>query len=207
MPDSGSAPHEHQREGHDQPAPRDEGTVALVARASAGDPVATDALFRRCLPVLSRWARGRLPAHARDLKETQDLVQETLIDALRNLPGFEQRGEGALQAYLRQAVNNRIRDEIRRVNRRPAAVQLTDEHADSSASPLEQVVGLENLDRYEQALQRLRPSDRELIIARLEMQCSYDELAAACGKPSANAARVAVVRAIYRLAKELGHDA
>ena len=156
---------------------------------------------------MTRWARGRLPAHARDLKETQDLVQETLIDALRNLPGFEQRGEGALQAYLRQAVNNRIRDEIRRVKRRPVAVELVDRHADSAASPLEQVVGLENLGRYESALQRLRPADRELVIARLEMQCSYEELAACCGKPSANAARVAVIRAVYRLVEELGHDA
>jgi RNA polymerase sigma factor (sigma-70 family) len=205
MRDPGSARHE---DAADAARPRiappeQERTVELLERARTGDSSAIDALFRRCLPVLTRWARGRLPAHARDLKETQDLVQETLIDALRNLPRFEQRGDGALQAYLRQAVNNRIKDEIRRVRRRPTAVALVDQHADPAASPLEQVVGLENVERYESALQRLRSADRELVVARLEMQCSYEELAVYCSKPSANAARVAVIRAVYRLAKEL----
>ena len=38
--------------------------------------------------------------------------------------GFEHRHQGALQAYLRQAVINRIRDQVRRHARRPVAVEL-----------------------------------------------------------------------------------
>jgi RNA polymerase sigma factor (sigma-70 family) len=208
MPDPGrSQPDDAERQGQlAATIAAADHTISLIERAKAGDAAATDALARKCLPILTRWARGRLPAYARDLKETQDLVQESLVHALQNLGRFEPRGQGALQAYLRQAVANRIRDEIRRVKRRPAAVELIDQHADSGASPLEQVVGLENLRRYEAALQRLRPSDRELIIDRLEMQCTYEELAANAGKPSADAARVAVIRAVYRLVKELQHD-
>ena len=76
---------------------------------------------RRCAgPPLRRWASGRLPRWARDLSDTPDLVQETLFQTFRKINGFEHRGEGALQAYLRQAVMNRIRDEIRRLVERNA---------------------------------------------------------------------------------------
>src|SRR5665647_2670737 len=95
-------------------------TLTLLTRARAGDALALNDLFARYLPTLQRWATGRLPRWARDMAETQDLVQETLIQTFKKIDGFEHRGEGALQAYLRQAVMNRIRDELRRAGRRPA---------------------------------------------------------------------------------------
>ena len=54
-------------------------------------------------------------------------------------------------------------------------------------------------ERYEAALQELKPADREAIIARIELQQSYEEVAIALGKPSADSARMAVTRAIARL--------
>jgi hypothetical protein len=39
---------------------------------------------------------------------------------------FEPRGVGALQAYLRQAVLNRIRDELRRKGRKPQSIEMDD---------------------------------------------------------------------------------
>jgi RNA polymerase sigma-70 factor (ECF subfamily) len=65
------------------------------------------------------------------------------------------------------------------------------------------VIGAENMARYETALTRLRASDREAIIGRLEMQYSYEELATALDKPTPDAARVAVTRAMKRLAEEM----
>ena len=65
------------------------------------------------------------------------------------------------------------------------------------------VNGREALDRYEAALARLRPEDREAIVGRVEMDCSYEELAAALGKPTADAARKAARRALLRLAEEM----
>ena len=58
---------------------------------------------------------------------------------------------------------------------------------------------------YEEAIARLRADDREAIVGRLELDLSYDELATVLGKPNANAARSAVVRAIVRLAEEMRH--
>jgi RNA polymerase sigma-70 factor (ECF subfamily) len=98
-----------------------------------------------------------------------------------------------------------VRDEVRRVTRYPAATGIEEEaeHADASASPLDEAIGKEAVDRYEQGLQRLRPEERELIIARVEMQQSYAQIAAAHGKASPDAARMAVTRALVRLAEEM----
>jgi RNA polymerase sigma-70 factor, ECF subfamily len=180
-------------------------TADLLRRARAGDAEALNDLFRRHLPPLRRWARGRLPPWTRDLRDTEDLVQETLAQTLRRIDAFEPRHEGALQAYLRQALINRVRDEVRRLNRYPAAAGLddSDHYADSGASPLEEAIGKEALERYEAALQRLKPEERDIIVARVEMQQSYQQIAATHGKSSPDAARMAVTRALVRLAEEM----
>ena len=179
-----------------------ESTVELLARVRQGDRDALDRLITRCLPPLRRWARGRLPSAARGALDTQDLVQDTILNSLRRLDHFDSRHEGAFQAYLRQAVLNRIRDEARRFSRRPAAAELTDAYESDSASPLDIAIGREGVARYEAALQRLRPIDREAIIGRVELQHDYQELAVILGKPNANAARVAVTRALARLMEQ-----
>ena len=180
-------------------------TTDLLRRAREGDAQALDDLIQRHRGPLRRWARGRLPRWTRDLRDTEDLVQETLTQTLRHINDFEPRHEGALQAYLRQALINRVRDEVRRVNRYPApsGIDEHEEHADRSASPLDEAIGSEAVKRYEDALQRLRPEEREVIIARVEMQQNYAQIAAAHGKSSPDAARMAVTRALVRLAEEM----
>jgi RNA polymerase sigma-70 factor (ECF subfamily) len=117
----------------------------------------------------------------------------------RKIGEFEHRGEGAFQAYLRQAVLNRIRNELRSAASRPCRTDLDSAAPDDSASPLERAIGAEGVERYEAALQRLREEERELIIARLELGLTYSEIAAATGRPSPDAARMAIGRAIVRL--------
>jgi RNA polymerase sigma factor (sigma-70 family) len=180
-------------------------SLTLLERAQAGDRAALDELIGRYLPRLQRWASGRLPRWARDMADTQDLVQETLFQTFKRIEGFEPRGEGALQAYLRQAILNRIREELRRANRRPTRGELDSQAEGKVRSPLEEAIGQEALERYEQALARLRPEDRELVVARIEMGYTNQEIAELFGKPTPNAARMAAERAIVRLAKEMGH--
>ena len=180
-----------------------ETSLGLLERARAGDTDALETLIARYLPRLQRWAHGRLPAWARDLAETQDLVQETLFQAFKRIDRFEVRREGALQAYLRQALLNRIRSEIRRVGRRPPATELDSQAEDLAPSPLDRAIGGEAVDRYEEALSRLRPEEREAIVGRIELGLTHEELAEALDKPTANAARMAVERALIRLAKEM----
>jgi len=180
-------------------------TLDLLEGARQGDQDALNELFRRNHGPLRRWARGRLPRWTRDLRDTEDLVQETLAQTLKHVDSFEHRHEGALQSYMRQALINRVRDEVRRVNRYPAvgALDDADQQAVQAASPLEEAIGSEALQRYEAALARLRPEERQLIQARVEMQQSYQQIATAHGKSTADAARMAVSRALVRLAEEM----
>ena len=180
-----------------------ESTFHLIERARAGDQEAMERLFARHLKPLQRWTRSRLPKWARDLADTDDLVQETLVQTFKRIEHFEPRRVGALQAYLRQAVLNRIRNELRRKGRQPHATDLDGLEVESVDSPLEQAIGQEAVERYEGALQRLNAEEREAIIARVEMGYSFEELAEALGKPTPDAARKMAHRALVRLAEEM----
>jgi RNA polymerase sigma-70 factor (ECF subfamily) len=182
---------------------RPDTTFELLERVKGGDADALDQVFARYLPALRRWASGRLPRWTRDLMSTDDLVQETFIRVMKGINRFEMRHEGALHGYLRQAIVNRVRDEVRRGKRAPALTDLNEHHADRDATPLELAIGEEALQRYEAALTRLREEDREAVVARVEMGLSYQEIADALGKPTAEAARMAVSRALMRLAREM----
>ena len=144
-----------------------------------------------------------MPKWARDFSDTDDLVQETLLQTFKRIEDFEPRRVGALQAYLRQAVLNRIRNELRRKGRQPHATDLDGIEVQGGESPLEQAIGREAVECYERALQRLRAEEREAIIARVEMGYSYEELAEALGKPTPDAARKAAQRALVRLVEEM----
>ena len=181
-----------------------ESSGQLLDRARHGDLGAREALWTRYLPRLRRWAKGRLPAWARDLLDTDDLVQKTVLDTFDRLDDFRPAHEGALQAYLRQALLNRVRDALRSARRRVPPGPLSEDAVDAAPSPLEEAVGRDLLERYEAALGRLRPDDRAAIVARLEMGGTWEELAQVLCKPSPDAARVAVSRALLRLAEEMG---
>ena len=179
-----------------------ESSFTLVERACQGDERALNDLCARYLPRLQRWAHGRLPAWARGPMDTHDLVQEALARVAHRIRHFEPHHKGAFQGYLRQALLNQMRDQIRRANRQPAAY-LEAKKASSEPSPLEAAIGSEALERYEAALERLTPVDRNAIILRVELGCPIAEVAEALDKPSLAAARMAVTRALVRLAAEM----
>jgi RNA polymerase sigma factor (sigma-70 family) len=178
-------------------------TSHLIERARAGDQEAVDRLLARYVTPLRRWARGKLPKWARDAADTDDLVQDTLLQTFRRLGDFDVRGRGALQAYLRQAILNRVRDELRKKGRRPQGTGLDGLEVDGRLSPLEEAIGHQAIERYEHALAMLRPDEREAIIGRVEMGYSYEELADVLGKPSPEAARKAAKRALVRLIRQM----
>jgi RNA polymerase sigma-70 factor (ECF subfamily) len=178
-----------------------ESTLKLLDDAKSGNDHAIEILYQRYLPPLQRWARGRLPRWARDLTDTDDLVQDTLLRTLHRLDDFEYLRTGAFLSYLRQGVMNRVRDEIRRVGRRPAATDTASELHGHDPSPVEELIGKEALDRYEKALAELKPADREAAIARIELGLDYAQIAQLLGKPSPDAARMTVSRALVHLAQ------
>jgi RNA polymerase sigma-70 factor (ECF subfamily) len=185
----------------------DEPTIELVLRARGGDRLAVEALLQRCLPSLTRWAHGRLPVAARGAIDTGDLVQDAVLHTLQRLDTFEPRHVGAMQAYLRQSVINRIRDEVRRVTRHPAPAPLAEDLPSDVTSPLESAIQTESYERYRQGLEALKPRDREMIVARVEVQWSLPEIAQRFSLRSVDAARMAVGRALKRLSTHMRPEA
>ena len=187
----------------DEPSAPLDSTAVLVQRVREGDKESLERLIERHLAPLRRYVSGRLPRWARDLADTDDLVQDTLMRTFSKIDTFDVRGVGALQAYLRQAVMNRLRDELRRKGRAPALIDVDGLDLPGAGSPLEDAIGAEAAARYVAALARLEPEEREAIIGRVEMEYSYSDLAEVLGKPTADAARKAARRALLRLAEEM----
>jgi len=187
--------------------PECDSSLDVLDRARRGDPSAARVLIERTLGPLRRWARGRLPHYARAGANTEDVVQDVVVRALGRLDSFEHRTVGGLQAYLRESVRNRIRDEVRRVSRRGVAEELPETLHDGSHSPLEELILKERSERYVAALRTLRPDDRLAIIYRLEHCHSFDQIAHKLGKSSPDAARMTVTRAVKKLGDALGMTA
>ncbi len=185
------------------PDPPLEATAALLAHYRAGDERARDRLLARYLPLLRRWAHGRLPSGARSLADTEDLVQISLVRALKHMGTVEPAHEGAFLVYLRRIFLNAMRDEIRRGLRERSAGEPDPAIADARPTALEESIGRETLESYEAGLARLSEEQREAVVLRLEFGMKFEEIAEATGKPSANAARMTVSRAILRLAEAM----
>jgi RNA polymerase sigma-70 factor (ECF subfamily) len=190
-----------ERSDPEPPGPSLESTEELLTRARSGDAAAREALVTRCLPALQRLAHGRLPHRARGMTDTDDIVQTVLIRTVGRLDHFVSHAQGSLLCYLRRTVLNQIRDEARRVARTPQHTEMDEGVVDPGMDPLEEAIGKQSLEFYERALEQLEPELQEAVVLRLEMGCSYQEIAEALGRPTANAARLATARAVARLSE------
>ena len=179
-------------------------TVELVERARGGDETAWEILMRRYRGPLQRFARSRLARQPHRLADTDDVVQDVTINVFRRLHRIELRFPGALLAYLRRSVSNRVADEHRRAVRQGPTATLDDNLPDGHQSPLDATIDRDKVRAYRTALLALGADDRLAIVMRLERGESYDVIAARLGKPTPNAARVAVARAMFKLAKQMG---
>jgi DNA-directed RNA polymerase specialized sigma24 family protein len=82
-------------------------------------------------------------------------------------------------------------------------VALPDTVVDPEPSPLDRTLSREQDARYRVALTRLRPRDRELLVAHIELDYTHAQLGCMIGR-SPNAARMALERAVRRLAAQMG---
>lgn len=131
---------------------------------------------------------------------------DALLATIPRLREFDLRHEGALHAYLHQAVLNEIRNMIARAKRDPARPGSLPELADPAPSPLEETMGHEAAGRDERGLAALVPEDEAAIRLRMEHGLPHDRIAEILGKPTGNAARMTVKRALLKLAREMGHE-
>ena len=184
---------------------------ALLVRALGGSGSAINGFFARYATWLRSRARGRLPQWARSGISTSDVVQDVLHDTYKRLAWFEARNVSAMRAYLKRAVENRVRDELRRATRRldinrALARQDTVPPCEEATPQHRHLQNHEKWNRYRDGLKALSDRDRRLIVGRAELGYSYQQLAAVEGMPSAESARKAVGRAITRLSKAMSDE-
>jgi RNA polymerase sigma-70 factor, ECF subfamily len=160
-------------------------------------------LIARCLPDLRRWAHRRLPHWVRSAADTSDLIQDAVLATLARLDAFQPQGRRALASYLRTAVRNRIADEHRRAARWMPSALLVESLPADAASPLQRAIGAETERRYRDALASLSSRDQQLIVAHFELDYSHGQLGCMIHR-SPHAARMALTRAIGRLAARMG---
>ena len=191
--------------GADRPAGSDS-TRRLLFLARGGNRDALERVFDRLLGSLGRWAHGRLPPWARGAADTADVVQQAVANVLHRIDRFEPRHRNALKAYLRQAIRNQIRDEIRKARTRGPVEPIDDVDVEGGESPFALALEDQQFQRYSAGLATLDPSDRELIVARIQLGYSYEQIAILSDRPSPDSARMAVKRAILRLAEALDRE-
>jgi len=190
-------------------------TRDLLPDACAGDVRAREQLFARFTPVLRRFLHARLPVSARGLLDTDDLVQEVWTSALGQLHRLEYRGPGTFWCYLRRIGLNRVAQVVRRSNvptldledAADASADPADAHHPSQPSePMRALLEKERLGAFENALECIPMPQRQALLMRLELELPYDVIAAECGQPSADAARMVVCRAMAKVAERLARD-
>ncbi|HPF26270.1 MAG TPA: RNA polymerase sigma factor [Steroidobacteraceae bacterium] len=93
----------------------------LVAKMQAGDAQAFGEFFNAYAGRLAAFAARRSPL---DSSAIEDIVQQTLINAMRNLAQF--RGESTLFTWLCQICRNQLADVRRKLARQPEMQSLTD---------------------------------------------------------------------------------
>lgn len=154
--------------------------------------------------MLRRWARGRLPGHARDLADTDDLVQTTVLRTIGRLPALTPGESGSFLAYLRRVLVNEIRDHLRRHQRSGSSHPISNDKIDGAHTPTAPEVDPTFQLAYERALERLTAEQYDAVVLRLDLGLTFPEIAIELGLPSADAARMRVSRALAVLAEELG---
>jgi RNA polymerase sigma factor (sigma-70 family) len=185
-------------------------TGDLLARFRAGERIAADELFVRYRPRLDAYLRARVPAGARPLGDTDDLVQDVCVKILGALDRFEMRGIGSFWWFARSIARNHLID----ATRRRQALHETRLKEESEFAPAAKLRGPpaeaadhESAAAFDRALERVQDHVRRGLLMRLELGLDWSVIAGDCGFPSADAARVAIKRALASIAKEMaGHD-
>jgi len=178
--------------------------MAATARTEGRPRI--EQLFASLLPFLERWARGRLPAYARRRMDSGDLVQDAVVRALRRGDALDQLNPETLRLYLQTSILNRIRDEIRRARHGEVRNGPLPAVTDRAPGPLANAIESEERRQYRHALLTLCDEDQMLLVGRIELGMTYEDLALVTRRPTPEAARAAARRAALRLARTLGEE-
>jgi RNA polymerase sigma-70 factor (ECF subfamily) len=193
------------------PDPESDGSATreLLLRWHGGDQAAFADLLRRDLPWISAQVRRRLGAEMRQLGETDDFVQEVVVDFLRNGPRLLLSDREQLRAFLARVVENVIVDQhhfhhaarrdVRREQALPSDSMLELDAGTAAGRPSEAAAQNEERGWIRIALELLGAEDRQIILMRDWQELGFGQIGERLGLSEA-AARMRYVRALPKLA-------
>ena len=164
-------PRLYERNGHSGRPYERLSDVELVRKATSGDGRALDALVTRHAPRVNRLAAQLLE----DLEEARDAAQESLVKLCTRLRQF--RGDAQFSTWLHRLVVNTCRDRIAFQRVRRTEPLLEEPAPDEDADPW-RLAALADLRRdLAEALARLSPKQRAVVVLRDSFGLSYAEIA------------------------------
>jgi RNA polymerase sigma-70 factor (ECF subfamily) len=187
-----------------------------LAAVRAGSQEALGRALAACRGYLLLVAQRELGPELQAKAGPSDLVQETLMDAVRDFARFQGKTEDELLQWLRRLLLNNLidftrhyRDTARRqVDREgsllgDSSVRPVPEPAAALPSPSDEVLAREEAKAVERALRELPENYRHVVLWRYQEGRSFEAIGKALGI-TANAARKLLLRAIRRVQQELG---
>lgn len=169
----------------------------LASDASTGDPAATETLLAKVRDLVHRYCRARLGTLPASEHAVEDAVQEVCLNVLHVLPGYRAEN-GAFEALIYTLASRRVADQQRIVYRAPVPVGDIPDEVEIDPTPEEVALASEDAQRARDLLSHLPEAHRELLILRIAVGMSADEVADAM-QMTPGAVRVAQHRALSKL--------
>jgi RNA polymerase sigma-70 factor (ECF subfamily) len=193
---------------------------SLLSRAGDGDEAAQARLLQAHRPRLRRMVASRLDRRLTARTDPSDIVQDALLVAHQRLPEYlrarplpfypwlRQLAIDQLIRHLRMHLGARARSVLREEGLEPgiseaSANALAGRLSDSVSMPEAQLQRREERARIKEALARLSPQHREVLVLRFLDELSLAEVSAVL-RISETAVRGRQFRAIQRLQSLLG---
>jgi RNA polymerase sigma-70 factor (ECF subfamily) len=195
-------------------------TDRLLRDAARGDQMALSSLLERHRERLRRMVALRLDPRLSARVDASDVVQEALLDATRKLADYERERPLPFYPWLHRLTAERLavvhrkhRRGTRSVSREQPAFAWPDDSAwllvdhlvESDTTPGHDLVREERRQRVHEALKRVAPADREILVMRYLEDLSFPEIAAILDIGE-SAAKMRHLRAIERIRSVLKAD-
>ncbi len=188
-------------------------TMNLLLRWHKGDRSALDQLIARDLPWIRRQVRRRLGPALRRRGDTEDYMQDAMIEALKYSPRFVSRSQSRFRHIMVRIVENVLREKNRwhQARRRAMSKELPissdsvidlDQPQESVTRPGDKAQQNERELWVRLALEFLQPDERKVILMRQWEGKSFAEIAEELGITTGTA-RMRFHRSLPQLASKI----
>ena len=194
-------------------------TNRLLSQARGGDHTAVSQLMELYRARLRKMVQCRLDPRLQRRVDESDILQDAFLEAAKRLPAYLQTPKAPFFLWLRQIVGHKLTDayrqhmgaDVRSVNREMAfgahnssqtSICFATHLIGKLTTPSQALIRNELRMGLQEALNRMDPGDREILVLRQFEELSNNDAAVELGiEPAAASKRF--VRALQRLQKVL----